>query len=58
MANLNMYWMRGAIPIVQSDRGGQAIITTGSAGIYMLIDVKRKKLNVRQLVTVLEQFVI
>jgi lipoyl(octanoyl) transferase len=49
----------GAIPIVQSDRGGQVTYHgPGQLIIYTLIDVKRKKLNVRELVTLLEQSVI
>ncbi|MDG2943044.1 lipoyl(octanoyl) transferase LipB [Exercitatus varius] len=53
-----------AIPVVQSDRGGQ--ITYHGLGqqiMYVLIDIKRHKaygqnLNVRQLVTALEQSVV
>lgn len=48
------------IPVVQSDRGGQ--ITYHGPGqqiMYVLIDIKRhKNLNVRQLVTALEQTII
>lgn len=52
------------IPVVQSDRGGQ--ITYHGLGqqiMYVLIDIKRQKtygkdLNVRQLVTALEQSVV
>lgn len=51
---------QSAIPVVQSDRGGQ--ITYHGPGqqiMYVLIDVKRHKdLNVRQLVTALEQSVV
>lgn len=55
---------RTAIPVVQSDRGGQ--ITYHGLGqqiMYVLIDIKRHKaygqnLNVRQLVTALEQSVV
>ena len=49
----------GDIPIVQTDRGGQITYHgPGQVVIYTLIDVKRKKLNVRELVTQLEQAVI
>jgi lipoyl(octanoyl) transferase len=49
----------GNIPIVQTDRGGQVTYHgPGQVVIYTLIDVKRKKLNVRELVTRLEQSVI
>ncbi len=49
----------GAIPIIQSDRGGQVTYHgPGQLMVYTLVDVKRKKLNVRQLVTLLEQSVI
>jgi len=47
------------IPVVQSDRGGQ--ITYHGPGqliAYLLIDVRRKGLGVRQLVTLMEQAVI
>ena len=51
---------RSDIPVVQSDRGGQ--ITYHGPGqqiMYVLIDVKRHaELNVRQLVTALEQSVV
>ena len=51
---------RTEIPVVQSDRGGQ--ITYHGLGqqiMYVLIDVKRhENLNVRQLVTALEQSVV
>ena len=47
------------IPVVQSDRGGQ--ITYHGPGqliAYLLIDVRRKGMGVRQLVTAMEQAVI
>nr|WP_314401080.1 lipoyl(octanoyl) transferase LipB [uncultured Aggregatibacter sp.] len=51
---------RTDIPVVQSDRGGQ--ITYHGLGqqiMYVLIDIKRhENLNVRQLVTALEQSVV
>lgn len=51
---------RTEIPVVQSDRGGQ--ITYHGLGqqiMYVLIDIKRhENLNVRQLVTALEQSVV
>lgn len=47
------------IPIVQSDRGGQVTYHgPGQLMIYTLIDLKRKKLNVRELVSLLEQSVV
>lgn len=47
------------IPVVQTDRGGQITYHgPGQLMIYTLIDLKRKKLNVRELVTQLEQTVI
>lgn len=49
----------GTIPIVQTDRGGQVTYHgPGQVVIYTLIDIKRKKLNIRELVTCLEQSVI
>lgn len=47
------------IPIIPIDRGGQVTYHgPGQAVLYTLVDVKRKKLNIRQLVTILEQSVI
>ncbi len=49
----------GSIPVVQTDRGGQVTYHgPGQIVIYTLIDVKRKKMNIRELVTSLEQSVI
>lgn len=49
----------GNIPVVQSDRGGQITYHgPGQLMVYFLIDIKRKKLNVRELVTTLEDIVI
>jgi lipoyl(octanoyl) transferase len=49
----------GDIPILQTDRGGQVTYHgPGQLTIYTLIDIKRKKLNVREFVTHLEQSVI
>ena len=51
---------RSEIPVVQSDRGGQITYhAPGQQVMYVLIDIKRhKNLNVRQLVTALEQTVV
>ncbi len=47
------------IPVVQSDRGGQVTYhAPGQLIAYVLIDVKRKGMGVRQLVTALERTVI
>ena len=50
----------GAIPLVQSDRGGQITYhAPGQQVMYVLIDIRRhQNLNVRQLVTALEQSVV
>lgn len=49
----------GNIPIVQTDRGGQVTYHgPGQLMVYILVDLKRKKLNVRDLVSLLEQAVI
>ncbi len=51
--------VRGDIPIVQSDRGGQVTYHgLGQQVMYILIDLKRRKLGVRDLVTCLENTVI
>ena len=47
------------IPIVQTDRGGQVTYHgPGQLMVYTLIDLKRKKLNIRSFVTLLENAVI
>ena len=47
------------IPLVKSDRGGQITYHgNGQLVVYTLIDINRRKLNVRQLVTMLEQAMI
>lgn len=49
----------GSIPIVQTDRGGQVTYHgPGQLMAYILVDLRRKKLNVRELVTKIEQSVI
>jgi len=49
----------GEIPVLHVDRGGQVTYHgPGQVVIYTLIDVKRKKMNVRQLVNSLEQAII
>ncbi|WP_173274239.1 lipoyl(octanoyl) transferase LipB [Thiosulfatimonas sediminis] len=47
------------IPIVQSDRGGQITYhAPGQLIVYVLIDLKRRKLGVRALVSILENSII
>lgn len=49
----------GDIPVVQTDRGGQVTYHgPGQLMIYTLIDLRRKRFHVRQLVTALEQSII
>jgi len=49
----------GAIPVINSDRGGQVTYHgPGQLIVYTLLDIKRLNLNIRQLVTVLEQAMI
>ncbi|WP_217520700.1 lipoyl(octanoyl) transferase LipB [Vibrio metschnikovii] len=49
----------GNIPVVQSDRGGQVTYHgPGQLVVYVLINLRRKKLGVRELVTRIEQLVI
>jgi lipoyl(octanoyl) transferase len=51
--------MAGDIPVVQVDRGGQVTYHgPGQLVVYFLIDLKRKNLGVRQLVTAIENSVI
>ena len=46
----------GNIPVIQVDRGGQVTYHgPGQLVVYPLIDMKRKGLNVREMVTVLEK---
>ena len=47
------------IPVVNTDRGGQITYhAPGQLVVYTLIDIKRRDLGVRQLVTVIEQAMI
>ena len=49
----------GDIPVIQIDRGGQVTYHgPGQLMIYPLIDLKRAKLGVRDLVTALEQTIV
>lgn len=49
----------GNIPVIQTDRGGQVTYHgPGQLMIYTLLDIRRKQLNIRQYVTLLEQSVI
>lgn len=51
--------LSGDIPVVQSDRGGQVTYHgPGQQIVYLLLNLKRRKLGVRELVTVLEQTVV
>ncbi|WJV63767.1 lipoyl(octanoyl) transferase LipB [Pectobacteriaceae bacterium CE70] len=51
--------MPGDIPVIQSDRGGQVTYHgPGQQVMYVLIDLKRQKLGVRQLVTAIEETVV
>lgn len=49
----------GDIPVMQSDRGGQVTFHgPGQQIMYVLIDIRRRKIGVRELVTALENTVI
>ena len=51
--------MPGEIPVMQSDRGGQVTYHgPGQQVMYVLINLKRRKIGVRQLVTAIEETVI
>ncbi|MFT4464686.1 MAG: lipoyl(octanoyl) transferase LipB [Sodalis sp. (in: enterobacteria)] len=49
----------GAIPVIQSDRGGQVTFHgPGQQVMYVLLDLRRRRLGMRDLVTLLERTVI
>ena len=49
----------GEIPVIQIDRGGQVTYHgPGQVVIYLLLDLKRRKLGVRELVTRMERAVV
>lgn len=49
----------GNIPVVQVDRGGQVTYHgPGQLVVYFLIDIRRRKMGVRQLVTAIENTVV
>lgn len=49
----------GDIPVVQVDRGGQVTYHgPGQQMVYLLLDIKRRKLGIRKLVTAMEQAII
>lgn len=49
----------GNIPVIKTDRGGQITYHgPGQLVAYTLVDLKRKKLNIREIVTLLEKSVI
>lgn len=49
----------GGIPVVQVDRGGQVTYHgPGQLVVYLLLDLRRRKLGVRHVVTAMEQAVI
>lgn len=49
----------GEIPVVQVDRGGQVTYHgPGQLVVYLLLDLRRRKLGVRQVVSAMEQTVI
>lgn len=51
--------MPGDIPVINVDRGGQVTYHgPGQLVVYVLLDIKRRHLGVRQLVTLLEQVLI
>ena len=52
----NIILLPGDIPVVKSDRGGHVTYHgPGQITAYVLVDLKRLKLGVRDLVTLIEQ---
>lgn len=50
---------KGNIPVIHVDRGGQVTYHgVGQLVVYLLLDIKRKQLGVRQLVTLIENAII
>lgn len=50
---------RGTIPLYQTDRGGQVTYHgPGQLVVYLMLDLKRRKLGIRDFVSLLEQSVI
>ena len=51
--------MPGDIPVVQVDRGGQVTYHgPGQLVVYLLIDIRRKKLGVREMVSIMEDSIV
>lgn len=52
--------MTGDIPVIQSDHGAVQLTTALAAVVvmYVLANLKRRKLDMRELVTLLEQTVV
>lgn len=49
----------GIIPVIKTDRGGQVTYhAPGQLVVYPLLDIQRRQLGIRQLVTILEQAMI
>lgn len=49
----------GDIPVIQTDRGGQVTYHgPGQLVVYLMVDLRRRKLGVRQLVNIIEQAII
>lgn len=49
----------GDIPVIQADRGGQVTYHgPGQLVLYLLLDVRRRKLGVRNLVTAMEESIV
>lgn len=57
--NIEHLLIRDNIPVIKTDRGGQITYHgPGQCIIYLLLDLKRLKINIRSIITIIEQAMI